>query len=237
MADPVSQPGAFIPTDGWERIFEGIARSLPYLGPDLVAKLRGFIDPEVIWSLALVLAGFVGIQFTVLAVPVDLVLYAIGLGGIAWETVKLGIAIKAAYDAKNDLELEEAAKGIAAGIIELGFDAAFAKLTSSKLNYLKSLARSVRKVPVKYTTGYLTRYLTAAPALAGLSSVGVLKTAEAAPVVAAQAVDAAKKASSWLSNLAIGAAVLGGGGVLVYGAIRLVKASSSGTRELADDGR
>jgi len=236
MADQVPQTGALvpIPTDGWERVFEGIARSLPYLGPDLVKKLQVLIDPEVLWSLAIVLAAWVGLQLTPLGVPTDLILAAAGLAGIAWQTVKLGIAIKAAYDARFDLELEEAAKGIAAGIVELGVDALIGKLAGSKLDYLKRLVRGVRKVPAKYTTGYLTRYLVAAPAL---SAVGAVKTAEAAPVVTAQAVDAAKKASTWLSNLAIGAAVVGGGGVLVYGAYRLVKASSSGTRELADDGR
>lgn len=234
MADPVSQPGAFIPTDGWERIFEGIARSLPYLGPDALKKLQVLIDPEVLWSLAIVLGGWVGLQLTPLGVPIDVFLAAAGLAGIAWNTVKLGIAIKAAYDANNDLQLEEAAKGIAAGIVELGVDVLVGKLAGSKLDYLKKLVRGARKVPAKYTTGYLTRYLVAAPSL---SAVGAVKTAEAAPAVAAQVIDTAKKASSWLSNLAIGAAVLGGGGVLVYGAIRLVKASSSGTRELADDGR
>lgn len=95
--------------------------------------------------------------------------------------------------------------------------------------------RGVRKVPAKYTSGYLTRYLVAAPAL---SAVGAVKAAEAAPAVAAEVVDTAKKATGWLSNLALGAAVLGGGGLLVYGAYRLVKASgSSGTRELANDGQ
>lgn len=225
MADqpaPSAAPSVPVPTDAWERIFEGLARSLKYLGPDLIEKIKVLLDPEVLWSLAIVLAAWVGLQLTPLGLPLDAILAAAGLASIAWNTVKLGLSVKKAYDAKTDEQLEEAAKGIALGITELGVDALVGKLAGSKLDYLKRIVRSVRKVPAKYSQSWLTRYLVAAPAAA---AVGAVKTAEAAPQVAKEVIDTTKKAADFLSNLAIGTGVVIGGGLLIYGGYKVLKAS------------
>ncbi len=133
-----------IPADALGRVEEALSRAWKYLPDTAKERLAEFKDPATLKALAVLLAVWAGLHLVGVGQIADLIgLILAGVEGarVSWEGIT---AVRMAINAKNDAELEAAAKQLAATMTDTVIDLLAVLLGNFIFRQLRSALNEVR---------------------------------------------------------------------------------------------
>jgi len=141
---PERSPEPDVPEAGLDGIFEALLRCKKYLPQTAVSKLAELWDLDTALAFAFLLALWAGLQFTPIGWLGDLALVAYGFYGFASDLGALIAAALQAMDAKNEAEMEAAAKAMAAGFTDTVISVVAGLLGGALFTRFRRLVKVVR---------------------------------------------------------------------------------------------
>lgn len=133
-----------IPTEALDRVLEALVRSRKYLPAAATEKLAALWDVDTFAAFVFLLCLWAGVQFTPIGWLADLALLGYGVYGIGGDIKALIDAGSLAKDAKDETQIDQAARAMAAALSDASIDAVAAIIGGALFSRLRKALRPVR---------------------------------------------------------------------------------------------